>query len=113
LILKDVEPYTNKPNAHYDLLVLEFDQLSNLVPKYEALGFESCSSDYELDNSLYLILRDENNINLIITNNVDKYDKRIRAAELCRLYRLPKTNVVAIHNALLQEGAYNDDKFPF
>jgi predicted nucleotidyltransferase len=103
---------TSAYNSDYDFLILEFDQLSNLVPKYEALGFESCSSDYELDESFYLIMRDKNNINLIITNNIDKYEKRKAAAELCKLYTLPKPNVVAIHNALLEEGMF-DVKVPF
>ncbi len=99
---------TNKDNADYDFVILESDQLSELVSKYGSLSFELCSYDYDLDDSLYLIIRDTNNINLIITNSVDKFNKRKAAAELCKLYRLPKPNVVAIHNALLEEGTFND-----
>ena len=103
---------TNKSDADYDFIIYEPLSFKEFQQKYFDLGFEPCSDEYALDPSKYFIVRDANNINLIVTNNPEKYEKRISAATLCKLYKLPKDNIVAIHNALLQEGLY-DNSTPF
>lgn len=90
--------------SDYDFTVFENCLVyDDVVSKYEALGFTSCSNTDHPIPEMYLVMRDKHNINLIITNSWEKYTLRNEISNILIGKGLPKDTVVTMFHALLGE----------
>ena len=89
--------------SDYDFTIFENCLVyEDVISKYEALGFEQSGKDY-YQLPMYLVMRDSNNINLIITNSFKKYTLRNEVSDLVVNKNLPKDAVVTLFHTMLQE----------
>ena len=94
--------------SDYDFNIFEdVPNYSDVVAKYEALGFTSCSNPKHPIPDMYLVMRDSNNINLIITNSYIKFTRRNALSDIIVNTRLPKDAVVTLFHTFLQEPLTN------
>ena len=89
--------------SDYDFTIFENCMVyEDVISKYEALGFKQSGDEY-YQLPLYLVMRDSNNINLIITNSWKKYALRNEVSDLVVNKNLHKDAVVTLFHTMLQE----------
>ena len=94
--------------SDYDFNIFEdVPNYSDVIAKYEALGFKSCSNPKHPISDMYLVMRDSNNINIIITNSYIKFTRRNEISDILVDRCLPKDAVVTLFHTFLQEPLTN------
>ena len=89
--------------SDYDFTIFENCMVyEDVISKYEALGFKQSGDEY-YQLPLYLLMRDSNNINLIITNSFKKYTLRNQVSDTVVGKNLPKDAVVTMFHTMLCE----------